>query len=116
MYYFFASPSLSVGDGVPALVWQLPWQKRNSAYEGRVEEVIAWSHSVFNNAEVLREARGVIASLRKKTIAEIELTSSDGHARDSQSDIGEVHYDWWCVTEDHDHGGCVVDERMTDAA
>lgn len=112
-YYFFASPSLTLGSSVPAVVWQLPWQKRKGEHAGHPENPVAWSHSVFDNPETLRDARRNIANVSTKSLAEIELTDEDGHMCESYSEVGKIHFDWWCSTEahEHDHGGTVIEER-----
>lgn len=110
-YYFFASPSLKVGSSVPVVVWELPWQKRRGEHAGHPENPVAWSHSVFDNPQTLRDARRNIANVSTKSLAEIELTAQDGHMCESHSDLGKIHFDWWCSTDEHDHGGTVIEEK-----
>lgn len=113
VYYFFARGDLPRGKRVPAVVWELPWQKRKGAYAGRPHEVVAWSHSVFDNPQTLRDARKNTPNLAKKALAEIELTAQDGHMCESHSEVGKIHFDWWCSTDahEHDHGGTVIEEK-----
>lgn len=80
--------------------WLRPYETRNGELYKRVELVEAHALSLFASADELSRARDITPWMARKSVAEVTLTTSDGHLRHAPSAEGDSHHDWW--TNPHD--------------
>ena len=95
IFYRLAHPQLSPGERPPAEDWILPHAKRKGDCAGRTDLCRCHAHSLFSELSDAVRVKELIPALRRKTIAEIELSPDMGMIEATPSDAGDSHHDWW---------------------
>lgn len=95
VFYHFVRGVLNAGDTTEPTDWEIPYLKRKGDCAGCPERCECHAHSLFTDIEELRKARLAIPWSRKKAIASIELNAGMGVLKQTQSDVGDSHHDWW---------------------
>ncbi|MCL2515132.1 MAG: hypothetical protein FWD85_01455 [Microbacteriaceae bacterium] len=94
-FYVYAERDLKI-DAVPGrMTWQRPYEKRRGEFFGRTDLIEAHALSVFSDIADVRSAREFTPWLRKKSVAEVTITSSDGWLKNSPTSEGKSHHNWW---------------------
>lgn len=94
-FYRLAERGLAVGAPTTEASWLRPYETRNGELYKRVELVEAHALSIFASAEELSRARDITPWMARKSVAEVTLTTLDGHLRHAPSAEGDSHHDWW---------------------
>jgi hypothetical protein len=94
-FYSLAEANLVVGGITGRMSWQRPYERKNGDYMGRADLVEAHALSVFAVRGDLDRARGLVPWMAKKSVAEVTITSSDGHLINTPTSEGASHHDWW---------------------
>jgi hypothetical protein len=115
-FYRLAERGLAVGAPTTAASWLRPYETRNGELYKRVELVEAHALSMFASAEELSRARDLTPWMARKSVAEVTLTTSDGHLRHAPSAEGDSHHDWWTNPYDLMPAAVVVEATREVAA
>lgn len=112
VYYRLTAGDLQKGEQPPNSDWVLPVNKKKGDCAGRVDKCSCYAHSVFTSIDVLRRAREFSPWVRKKSIARVELSPSDGVVLETPSEIGEGHHDWWPSYDGSPISAVVVEAKL----
>lgn len=94
-FFLLARPIHKSGDPLGDGDWVLPWQRQKGGARGRTELCQAWAYSMFDDVAPLHEMREIQAWARNKSIAQVELSESDGSLLATPSSIGHGHHSFW---------------------
>lgn len=99
-FFLLGEKNLQPGDQAGRMTFQRPYEKKLGDYFGRTDLVDAHALSVFAERSDLDEARKITSWMRQKSVVRVTVTVDDGHLKNTPTDAGESHHDWW--TNPHD--------------
>jgi hypothetical protein len=111
-FYSLAERNLSPGETTGRMSWQRPYERKNGAFWGRVDLIDAHALSVFLDKSDLDRARGFTPWMRGKSVAEVTITSADGHLKNTPTPEGQSHHDWWTNPHDLVPQATVIEARI----
>ena len=94
-FYRLAAPRHQPGDPTEDDSWVPPLHTRTSELYESKDACEAFAFSLFDNLQVLLDARDHTPWARRKSIARVDLAPGMGGLVPSESDVGQGHYDWW---------------------
>ena len=115
-FYRLAHRDHAVGDATTESSWLRPYETRGGELYKRTELVEAHALSMFASAEELSRARDIAPWMARKSVAEVTITTSDGHLRHAPSAEGDSHHDWWTNPYDLMPSAVVVEATREVAA
>ena len=110
-FYVYAERNLAIGDATGRMTWQRPYEKRRGDYYEQTDVAEAHGLSVFGDLTDVQAAREITPWLRKKSVAEVTVTSTSGWLFNSPTPEGDSHHDWW--TDPYD---LIPDGRVIEAS
>lgn len=90
-----AGKSLHVGETPGAESWLRPYETRGTGFYKHPELCEAHGLSIFASKSDLDTFRDFNPQLRKKSIARVDITASDGVVLPLPVQYGDSHHDWW---------------------
>jgi hypothetical protein len=108
-FYRLGEAQHVVGDKLAAGSWRKPYKVRNSDVYERPDICEAHSLSLFENLEVLLNARKLSNWANKKSVARVGLVKSDGLVLPTSSDLCTGHFEFWPSPIDHFPAAVVVE-------
>lgn len=95
-FYRLADKSLRLGDSPGPESWLRPFETHGSRQLYKQWEMCeAHGLSIFASKADLDEFRKFTPSLRKKSVARVDITEADGVLLSKPVPHGESHHDWW---------------------
>lgn len=107
-YYRLGGRKHNVGDDTDASDWLRPYETRGCPCFRHPELPEAHGLSLFADFDDVLMAGKLSPWIGRKSVAQIEIGSSDGDLILSPTDAGESHHDWWTNPYDLLPSGLVV--------
>ena len=99
-FYRLANKALDVGEPTDEASWLRPYQTRGTPYYKKPELPEAHGLSLFADLDDLHRALAFSPGMRKKSVAEVTITTNDGDLLHSPIEGGKTHHDWWTAPYD----------------
>ena len=111
VFYRLAERGLLNGQKPGPNTWLRPYATRNSPLENDYANPEAHGLSLVKSLDDFTNARKAVPRLRKKSVAEVNITEADGLLKHTPSNfVGQSHHDWWTEPFDLLPNAVVVEE------
>lgn len=94
-FYVYSEANLHRGQLTGPMTWQRPYEKSKGELYNRRDLCDAHALSVFADLEDVNEARRLTPWIRRKSVAAVTVAASDGRLKNTPTDGGRSHHDWW---------------------
>jgi hypothetical protein len=86
---------LAVGSATSDDCWLRPYEQRSGELFRQVDNPEAHGLSLYSSRDDLNHARDINPRVRRKPVAEVTITATDGVLRHTPNSESTSHHDWW---------------------